>query len=382
MVNYKYKYLKYKHKYLELLQKGGEILNTLSKKDFSEIYFINFKYAAEIDFIPSEFIIDDSLAIELINDYDDYIEDLDEEQMQENSSDEATEIQNGGNKIKKTKSKNKQIKEKNTEEENTEQENTEQENTEQENTEGEITEEENTDEQNLNYEYPEDEEDNPIDILEEIDIENWKPSSTQENQYFAIKINNDDKNYLLKIVNANFKYEFKKNMEDYDDEYGKLMKMKNILAPIYLFKDEENCICGYLFEIKDYVNLNNYFSDNNDLNENDFLEIIKGICKCFINILNCNLKPCADKNKVMIKDDKNISILLTETDQLLKCKHDIEEETVRSIVKLIDVEKIPREIKNSYSFSKIFNYSDYGLTLQNNIVSVKGLYNLIDKLQK
>ena len=95
MVDYKYKYLKYKHKYLELLQKGGEVLNTLSKKDFSQIYFINFKYAAEINFLPSEFIIDDSLAIELINDYDDYIEDLDEEQntQVENSSDETTEIQ-------------------------------------------------------------------------------------------------------------------------------------------------------------------------------------------------------------------------------------------------------------------------------------------------
>ena len=110
-----------------------------------------------------------------------------------------------------------------------------------------------------------------MDILEEIDIKNWKPSSTQENQYFAVKINNDDKNYLLKIVNANFKYEFKKNMEDYDVEYGKLMKMKNILAPIYLFKDDENCICGYLFETKDYVNLNNY------LNATSFLFTKKGL---------------------------------------------------------------------------------------------------------
>ena len=40
-------------------------------------------------------------------------------------------------------------------------------------------------------------------MTEEIDIENWKPSSTQENQYFAVKINNDDKNYYFKIFNYN-----------------------------------------------------------------------------------------------------------------------------------------------------------------------------------
>lgn len=102
---------------------------------------------------------------------------------------------------------------------------------------------------------------------------------------------------------------------------------------------------------------------------------------CFINILKCNLKPCIKYHTLMINFE-TIEILLTGADGLLHCKNDIEEETVRDISKFLNVDVISREIKKSYSFNNIFNYSNYGLNLKNNITTVKGLLELINTIEK
>jgi hypothetical protein len=175
-------------------------------------------------------------------------------------------------------------------------------------------------------------------------------------------------------------------MEDYDSEYGKLMKMKNITAPLHLFKDDENIVCGYLFKCDDdYIDLDKYLkSEDEDIQINDFLNILSGICDCFIDILRCGLKPCSKNNTIMVLSNENeeISVLFTGSDELLSCKDDIEEETVREITKFFNVESIPRDIKNSYEFKKIFNLTDDTISLKNNIVTVKGLKEIINKLIK
>jgi len=353
MVNYKYKYIKYKKKYLELKQKGGEVLSILSKKDIDVIFLIDFNYAIKTELIDETNIFNDTIAINLINNYDDYVNKVEEEEQEILPQQNEQSTQFGG--------------------------------------EDEISEnianeslgnDENLQIENTEYEYPEDEEDDPMNTLKQLDLDNWKPTNTPDIQYYAIQIINDDKHYLLKLVSSNFKYEFKKNMEEYSDEYGKLMKMNNILAPLYLFKNEENIVCGYIFEIpKNFIDLNKYFKENDNIDEKIFLEILKNICMCFINILKCNLKPCIKYHTFMINVD-TIEILLTGADGLLQCKNDIEEETVRDISKFLNVDLISREIKNSYSFNKIFNYSNYGLNLKNNITTVKGLLELINTLQK
>lgn len=357
MVNYKYKYIKYKKKYLELKQKGGEVLSIISKKDINIIFSIDFNYAIITELIDDTKILNDSIAINLINNYDDYVDKNEEEEKEQQILDEQTEqpVQIGG-------------------EDEVNQDDI--------NTNDEINDNENLQFENTDYVYPEDEEDDPINTLKEIDINSWKPTNTPDIQYYAIQFINDDKHYLLKLVSSNFKYEFKKNMEEYSDEYGKLMKMNNILAPLYLFKDEENIVCGYIFEMpKNFIDLNDYFKENDDIDDKIFLEILKGICMCFVNILKCNLKPCFKYNTLMINTETN-EILLTGADGLLQCKNDIEEETIRDISKFINVDVISREIKKSYSFNKIFNYSNYGINLKNNITTIKGLLELINTIQK
>lgn len=345
---YKYKYLKYKHKYLELKQKGGEVLSTISKKNFETIFLIDFTYASKLDFISVKYNINDTLAIQLLKNYNDYMDELEESTIQ---TENQTQIQTpkleesfeaeleGPNEAKFEET-----------------------------------------EQNQYYKYPEDEEDDPSDILKKIDIETWTPINSSENQYFVVKLVNDDTNYLLKLVNSHFKYEFKKNMEDYDTEYGKLMKMKNIIAPLYLFKDDENIISGYIVELNDdYITLND-FLDSENVDINNFIDIICAICYCFINIIRCGLKPCFKNNELMILPNEPKKVLFTGADELLKCKDDIEEETTREITKFLDYNKIPRKIKESREFNKIFDLTNTGITLKNNIVTVKGLLELVKNI--
>lgn len=396
MTSYKYKYKKYKYKYLELKQKGGEVLSTISKKNFESIFQIDFNFAFDIDFIKNENKNNDNFAIELMAQYDDYMDEEEENEQEENEQENQNleEVQQvGGFKInisglqkvaKNIKNLDKQQILNKVQQENNDKDENKTDITEQ--TTNDINENDNLDDSNeddsnLDYDYPEDDDD-PINILKELDIKSWNPLATLDNQYYLVKIIDDDNNYLLKIVSSNFKYEFKKNMEDYDDEYGKLMKMKNILAPLFLFKDDENIVCGYLFLLdEDYVDLNNFLDENDDISEINFMKILKEISLCFINVFKCGLKPCAKKNSIMIKnDDDTINCILTGADGLLGCTGDIEEETVRDISKFFDLNKIPIDIKNSLSFNKIFKLSDYGLSLKNNIVTVRGLYEKINKI--
>ena len=94
--------------------------------------------------------------------------------------------------------------------------------------------------------------------------------------------------------------------------------------------------------------------------------------------MRCGLKPCAKNNDIMVLNSNKV--LLTGSDGLLGCKNDIEEETVIMIAKFIDVETLSRDIKESYNFNKIFDLNNSGLTLKNNVVTVKGLKALIEKL--
>lgn len=83
MVNYKYKYIKYKKKYLELKQKGGELLSIISKKDINIIFSIDFNYAINTELIDDTKILNDSIAINLINNYDDYVDKIEEEEKEQ-----------------------------------------------------------------------------------------------------------------------------------------------------------------------------------------------------------------------------------------------------------------------------------------------------------
>ena len=83
----------------------------------------------------------------------------------------------------------------------------------------------------------------------------------------------------------------------------------------------------------------------------------------------------------MILDLNNdIQVLLTGSDSLLDCKQDIEEETVRDIAKIFDIKNLSFELKNSNIFKHIFKLSETGISLKNNIVTIKGFKELIEKL--
>lgn len=346
---YIYKYIKYKHKYINLKnnyqQDGGEVLKTVSKSDFETVFNLDFEYASKMELISSKYNIDDNTAIEFIRNYDVYVEELEQEelenekrkQMGENKFDNVEEqpMQMGG-------------------------------------------------EENLEYDYPDDKEEyDAIDSLRQLDINTWDPSNTKNNQYYLVKIINDEDNYLLKLVSSDYKYEFKKNMEDYDAEYGKLKNMKNILAPQFLFKDKNNIVSGYLFKFnEDFIDLNSYLKSDY-VDENILLELLNKISDCFINVLRCGLKPCVKNNGIMVLDSDNyVQVLLTGADGLLDCREDIEEETIRDIVKFININDLSIELKNSRTFTKIFKLSETGLSLKNNIVSVKAFKELITIMSK
>ncbi len=354
---YMYKYIKYKNKYINLKnnyqQDGGEVLSIISKVNFETVFNLDFEYASNMELINSKYNIDDNTAIEFMKNYDDYVEEQEESnnnEQEELNNNEQEELNNNDDVLIGN---------------------------EQEQIGG------NEDEENLNYVYPADEEDDAINSLKQIDITTWKPSNTQQNQYYLVKIINDEANYLLKLVCSDLKYEFKKNMEDYDTEYGKLKNMKNILSPQFLFKDENNIVSGYLFKFdEEFINLNSYINSD-DFNENELLELLNKISDCFINVLRCGLKPCVKNNGIMVlNSDNGIEVLLTGADGLLNCKQDIEEETIRDIVKFINVDDLSMEIKNSYTFKKIFKLSETGLSLKNNIATIKGFKELIEKMSK
>lgn len=279
---YKYKYIKYKYKYLELKQ--SDVLSVISKNNFDTTFLIDFNFASQLNFIPKKNKINDALAIQLINDYNDYIDELEENQ---------TIKQNSTNTYDGT---------------------------------GRSYEIVNLDGiGNDSYNYSNDEEDDPSDILKQIDMNTWKPLNSLQNQYYLFKLN------------------------------------------------------------EGYIDLNNYLNlQDEDIQINDFLTILNGICVCFIQILRCGLKPCFKDNSIMIlpNEDNDISVLYTDTDILLSCKDDIEEETVRKIVKFINIESIPRNIKESHNFKMIFNLMNDLLSLKNKNVTVKGLKELIEKLLK
>jgi hypothetical protein len=358
---YIYKYIKYKNKYINLKnnyqQDGGEVLSIISKSNFETLFNLDFEYASKMELIDSRYNIDDNTAIEFMRNYDDYVEELEQEEQENAQREQSGEIQ-----VDNVENQQVQI---GGEED------------------GEMA-EESGESENSDYIYPNnEEEDDAIDSLRQIDITTWEPSNTQKNQYYLVKIINDDNNYLLKLVSSDFKYEFKKNMEDYDVEYGKLKSMKNILSPQFLFKDNNNIVCGYLFKFdEEFINLNSYLKSD-DFGENELLELFNKISDCFISVLRCGLKPCVKNNGIMVlKSDDNIQVLLTGADGLLNCKQDIEEETIRDIVKFINVDDLSTEIKDSYTLKKIFKLSESGLSLKNNIATVRGFKELIEKMSK
>jgi hypothetical protein len=85
----------------------------------------------------------------------------------------------------------------------------------------------------------------------------------------------------------------------------------------------------------------------------------------------------------MVSNSNNdFEVILTGTEHLLNCKQDIEEETVRDIAKYFNINNLSKELKDSYTFKKIFKLSNYGLSLKNNIVTIKGFKSFIEKLSK
>ena len=331
---FKHKYFKYKNKYLHLKnmnfngkQLGGEVLSIIKKKNLQSVFYLDFELASQAEFINSDYKYDDNTAIELIKNYDIFLNDLEKMQNDDSGDDSSSE----DNII-------------------------------------------NNDEIYYEEEY--------INIIRQIDIETWKISNIKKAQYYLVKIQNEDDTYLLKIISSDYKYEFIKNMNEYDTEYGKLKNMKNLLAPQYLFKDDD-LILGYILIFNEnLVSLDDYLENSeNQIDETVFLKIVNGICECYINILRCGMKPCVKNNNVMIiNSDNKINIFLTGMDGLINCYYDIEEETVRDITKLINVDKLSREVKSSYCFKRIFNLTDGGLSLKKSIVSVGGLIELIKKI--
>lgn len=337
---YKYKYFKYKNKYFNLKnayqQNGGKVISTISKSNLETAYFLDFELGSKVELIDTKYIIDDVSAIDFINNYDYYIDELEQEEIEMQKQQEEQGI----------------------------------------------NESEDYGEDVDNYIYPEEsEEDDIINSLHQIDIATWNPVNKTNTQYYLVKITNDDTNYLLKLVGSDYKYEFNRNMEEYGVEYGKLKNMKNILSPQFLFKDANNIISGYLLKFnEDLISLGDYLKSNN-LTDKIFLQIVNKICDCFINIMRCGLKPCAKNNKAMILNlDNGIEVFLTGIDGLLACNQDIEEETVRDIAKFFDVEQLSRELRQSYLIKKIFKVSDTELSLKNNIVTIRGLKELVEKL--
>jgi hypothetical protein len=221
-----------------------------------------------------------------------------------------------------------------------------------------------------------------IDVLKEINIDTWKIENKQLVQYYLVKLENNDEKYLLKIISADHKYEFIKIMKDYETEYGKLKEKHNLLSPQYLFKDTNDTICGYLMKFSEnIIDLENYVNFGNKIGQDIFISIILGVINCYNSIFSCGLKPCI-KNKILIYDSKfGQQILLSDMDELVSCKNDIEEESIRYISKLIDPSLLPRELKESFTFKKIFNLSDVGFALQDKIYSRKALEKIIEEIK-
>lgn len=181
---FKHKYFKYKNKYLHLKninldskQFGGEVLSIIKKKNLQSVFYLDFELASQAEFIDSDYKYNDSTAIELIKNYDIFLNNL--EKMQNNTSDDnKSDDQNDYS-------------------------------SDDSNSEDDII---NNDEIYYEEKY--------INIIRQIDIETWKIFSTNKAQYYLVKIQNEDDAYLLKIISSDYKYEFIKNMNEYDTEYG------------------------------------------------------------------------------------------------------------------------------------------------------------------
>jgi hypothetical protein len=364
-MDFRRRYIKYKYKYLHLKniiykQSGGKVLSIISKSDLQTIFYLDFELGCQVEFISEDYKHNDSTAIELIKNYDEYVNNL-ENSQNDTSDNEISDNEISDNEISDNEISDNEI-------------------SDNEISDNEISDTSDTSDTSDNEIY--DTQEN-LDVLQQLDIDTWKISSEEKPQYYLVKLQNNDDNYLLKIISSDYKYEFIKNMKDYDTEYGKLKTMKNLLSAQYLFKADNNIILGYVMNFdENLISLDNYLNNNaDDINEKVFLEIMDGICKCYISVLNCGMKPCVKSNDIMVFDlDDKINVFLTGLDELTKCNSDIEEETVRHMVKLINVDNLPRELKESYSFKKIFNLTDGGLTLKNSIVTVRGLKELIHKL--
>ena len=351
--DFKHKYIKYKNKYLHLKnmnntgkQSGGEVLSIIGKKNLQSVFYLDFEKAYNAEFIDNNHKFNDAVAIEVVINYDYFLDDL--ENMQKGTSDdyESANYESDDSISDNSTSDN-------------------------------STSDDSTSDDGIYYEQED------LDVLRQIDIDTWKIKNIEYSQYYLVKLENDDTSYLLKIMSGEKRYEFIKNMKDYDAEYGKLKKMENLLSPQYLFKDDNNIVSGYIMNFnEELISLDDYLSDNGDeISENVFLKIMSGICECYINILRCGMKPCVKNSSVMILDsDTGINIFLTGMDELVSCVDDIEEESIRDIVKLINVDVLPRELKESNSFKKIFDLSDFGLSLKKSIFSVKSLMNLIKQM--
>ena len=283
---YKYKYIKYKNKYINLKnnyqQNGGEVLSVISKLNLETVFFLDFEYAKNMDLIDVKSNINDNTAIEFINNYNNFVTELEQYYESESESESEGEYESEGESGYESEGEGEGEDESEYNGEGESEYNGEGES--EYNGDGESgydieSDGDNDFESNADYNYPE-QEDDPINSLRQIDIKSWNPLNIKKNQYYLVKIINDENYYLLKLVNCDFKYEFINNMKNYDAEYGKLKNKKNILAPQYLFKDNDNIISGYLFNFNEgFIDLNNYFKlDDFELNEQLFLQILNKIC--------------------------------------------------------------------------------------------------------
>jgi hypothetical protein len=354
--NFKYKYHKYKYKYLWLKnimlkykQSGGEVLSTINQQKFQNIFYLDLTQAYSLEFINGTNKYNDVNAYEFIYNYYIFLDNLDNLKNQNDSddSDDSDNFDDSDDSYNEYRQENSDI-----------------------------------------QDY--------LNLLQEINIETWNFNIEENPQYFLVKLENDEKSYLLKILSGENKYEFIKNMKDYDAEYGKLKKMDNLLSPQYLFeynKDNKKTMCGYIMKYREnFISLDTYFFNNIDkIDERIFLEIIKEICNCCINIFRSGLSPCIKNNQVLIynqnfevKSESNIKILLSGIDALIDCRSDIEEESIRDIAKIINPNYLSRELKNSYTFKKIFkihnNMDENGISLNNSITTIKSLLNLIEQI--
>jgi hypothetical protein len=324
----KQKYLSTENNYQ---QTGDNVLSIISKSNLEVVYYLNLEYGSKMELIDEKYNSDDNTAIQFMTNYDDYTGEVEQEEFEQAQREQEGDY-------------------------------------------------EDSDDSYQDYDYP-DEGDDPLDSLKQIDIESWVPVNKTIPQYYLVKLTNDDTQYLLKLISSDYKYEFNKNIEEYSVEYGKLKNMKNILSPQYLFKDANNIVCGYLFKFdEDFISLSNYLKSG-DVSPELFLQILDKICDCYISVFRCGLKPCIKNNKIVIlNSDNGLEVFLTGSDGLLGCKQDIEEETVRDIAKFFTVGNLSPELKESYFVKKIFKIGGESISLKNNIVTVKGLKELIGKL--